>query len=108
MDVGIFIVAVFCAVEDRLEGEQPLRQRGPKPKLSDSEVLTIEITGEFLGIDTDRGLYTYFRRNYGEWFPALKEIHRTTFCRRRQGREEEWNTVLNSVAEAAKREREVK
>ncbi len=63
MDVGTFIVAVFCVVEDRLEGEQPLRRRGPKPKLSDSEVLTIEIAGEFLGIDTDRGLYTYFRRN---------------------------------------------
>jgi hypothetical protein len=34
-----------------------------------------------LGIDTDRGLYRYFRQNYGESFPALKEIHRTTFCR---------------------------
>jgi hypothetical protein len=52
VDVGTFIVAVFCAVEDRLGGEQPLRWRGPKPKLSDSEVLTIEIAGEFLGIDT--------------------------------------------------------
>ncbi len=57
MDVGTFIVAVFCTVEDWLEGEQPLRQRGPKPKLSDSEALTIEIAGEFLGIDSDRGLH---------------------------------------------------
>lgn len=57
MDVGTFIVTVFCAVEDWLKGEQPLCQRGPKPKLSDSEVLTIEIAGGFLGIDTDRGLY---------------------------------------------------
>ena len=72
MDIGTFIVAVFCTVEDWLEGEQPLRQRGPKPKLSDSEVLTIEIAGEFLGIDTDRGLYAYFRQNYGEWFPVLR------------------------------------
>ncbi len=78
---GTFIVAVFCAVEDWLEGQQPLRQRGPKPRLSDSEVLTVEIVGEFLGIDTDPGLYTYFRRNYREWFPALKQIHRTIFCR---------------------------
>ena len=50
-------------------------------KLSDSEVLTIEVVGEFLGIDTDQGLYTYFRRNYPEWFPALNTVHRTTFCR---------------------------
>ena len=67
MDVGTFIIAVFCAVEDWLEGEQPPRQLRPKPKLSNSEVLIIEIAGEFLGIDTDRGLYTYFRRNYREW-----------------------------------------
>jgi hypothetical protein len=34
-----------------------------------------------LGIDTDQGLYTYFRRNYQQWFPALNKVHRTTFCR---------------------------
>jgi hypothetical protein len=44
-------------------------------------VLTIEIVGEFLGIDAEKGLYTYFRRHYGEWFPALKRVHRTTFTR---------------------------
>ncbi len=41
MEVGTFIDAIFCAVEDWLEGEQPLRRRGPKPKLWDSEVLAI-------------------------------------------------------------------
>jgi hypothetical protein len=51
------------------------------PKLSDSEVLTIEVVGEFLGIDTDKGLHAYFRRHYEGWFQALKEIHRSTFCR---------------------------
>jgi hypothetical protein len=34
-----------------------------------------------LGIDTDEGLYEHFRRHYGEWFPALREVHRTTFLR---------------------------
>ena len=55
MDVGTFIVAVFCAVEDWLEGEQPLCRRGPEPKLSDSEVLTIEIAG-FLQIKLAHGV----------------------------------------------------
>jgi hypothetical protein len=41
MDVGTFTIAVFCAVEDRLEGSQPLRQRGPNPKLSDSVELEL-------------------------------------------------------------------
>ena len=59
-----------------------IRQRGPKPKLSDSEVLTIEVVGEFLNIDTDQGLYTYFQHNYREWFPALNTIHRITHARK--------------------------
>jgi hypothetical protein len=58
-----------------------LRQRGPAPKLSDSEVLTIEMVGEYLSIDTEKGLYVYFRNHYAEWFPALREVHRTTFTR---------------------------
>jgi hypothetical protein len=58
---------------------EKLRGRGPEPTLSDSEVLTMEIVGEFLGIDDENGLYAYFRRHYAEWFPALREVHRTTF-----------------------------
>jgi hypothetical protein len=81
MDLSTFIVAVFCLVDDRLEEWGPLRQRGPAPKLSDSEVLTMEIIGEFLGLDTDKGIYLFFRRHYREWFPALGEVHRTTFTR---------------------------
>ena len=39
------------------------------------------MVGEFLGIDTEEDLYTYFRRHYGQWFPALRRVHRTTFTR---------------------------
>jgi len=78
VDLSTFIVAVFCLVDDRLQGCR-IRQRGPDPKLYDSEVLTVEIVGEFLGIDTDKGIYLFFKRHYGEWFPALGEVHRTTF-----------------------------
>jgi hypothetical protein len=31
------------------------------PTLSDSEVVTMEIVGEVLQIDEDKGLYNYFR-----------------------------------------------
>lgn len=78
MDLSTFIVAVFCLIDDQLQ-ERRIRSRGPTPKLSDSEVLTIEIIGEFLGLDTDKGIYLFFRRHYQEWFPALGEVHRTTF-----------------------------
>lgn len=80
MDLNTFVVSVFCLIDDWLEGQR-IRQRGPKPTLADSEVLTMEVVGEFLGIDTDEGVYAYFRRHYSEWFPTLKETHRTTFCR---------------------------
>ncbi len=80
MDLSTFIVAVFCLIDDRLKGRR-IRQRGPAPKLSDAEVLTIEIVGEFLGLDTDKGIHLFFRRHYAEWFPTLREVHRTTFAR---------------------------
>ena len=44
-------------------------------------MLTIEIVGEFLGIDTDKDIYLFFKRHYTDWFPALGAVHRTTFCR---------------------------
>lgn len=81
MDLNTLIITVFCLVDDWLHEQQPPRRRGPAPKLSDSEVLTIEIVGEFLGIDAEKDLYAYFRRHYGEWFPVLKRVHRTTFTR---------------------------
>jgi hypothetical protein len=31
--------------------------------------------------DTDKGIYLFFRRHYGEWFLTLSEVHRTTFAR---------------------------
>jgi hypothetical protein len=80
VNLSTFIVTDFCLMDDWLEGRK-LRQRDPAPKLSDSEVLTMEIVGEYLSIDTDKGLYAYFRNHYAEWFPALREIHRTTFSR---------------------------
>lgn len=59
MPLEDFIITVFCWVEDHLEtvlGNRRLRQRGFAPKLADSEVITLEIVGEFLGLDTDVGL----------------------------------------------------
>jgi hypothetical protein len=59
MDATTLLVTVYCLVDEWLAGRR-LRQRGPTPILADSEVLTIECVGEFLGIDTDKGLYEHF------------------------------------------------
>ncbi len=74
MPIEDFIIHVFCSVEQSYKevvGDIRLRRRGFEPKLSDSEVITMEIVGEFLGIDTDKGIWKYFRTHWQEWFPQL-------------------------------------
>ena len=81
MDLSTFIITVFCLIDDQLEDLGRLRERGPAPTLCDSEVLTIELVGEFLGLDEDTELFAYFRRHYAHFFPNLRQVHRTTFTR---------------------------
>jgi hypothetical protein len=53
MDLDDCIIAVFCVVDEvlsRATNGQRLRQRGPLPTLTDSEVLTMEVVGEYLGL----------------------------------------------------------
>jgi hypothetical protein len=80
MDITTFMIAVYCEIDDFLAGKR-LRQRGPQPSLRDSEVLTIEVVGEFLGLDTESSIFTHFCRYYSDWFPGLRRITRTTFTR---------------------------
>jgi hypothetical protein len=77
------IIAVFCTVDDALARIVPgrLRRRGPRPVLTDAEVLSVELVGEYLGLDRDTELFAYFRRHYSHFFPALAGLHRTTFVR---------------------------
>src|SRR5215210_1094131 len=82
MDLETLIIVVFCIADDfvrELCRGRRLRQRGPAPVLADSEVLTIEIAGEFLGLDSDRGLHAYFRRRFGHPFPGPPPGHPPTF-----------------------------
>jgi Transposase DDE domain len=84
VDLDEFIVAIYCLVDEamaELLGGRRLRSRGPAPLLDDREVVTIEVVGEFLGLDTDKGIFEFFGRHYAGWFPALGVVHRTTFCR---------------------------
>jgi hypothetical protein len=80
MDATTLLITVSCLIEEWLAGRR-LRQRGPNPILSDSQVLTIECVGELWGIDTDKGRYEHLCRSWGDWFPALGRVHRTTFTR---------------------------
>jgi hypothetical protein len=73
MSVEDFIIYVYCCVEDicRLIVNRPLRSRGFMPKLSDAEVITMELVGEFMGKDQDKSIWRYFRNHWHNWFPNL-------------------------------------
>ena len=50
-----YITEVYCFIDDMMkECWKNIRKRGPGPKLSDAEVITMEIAGESLGMDCDK------------------------------------------------------
>ena len=82
MPIEEFIIAVFCCIDTLVRertATRPFRQRGFAPHLSDSEVFTMEIVGEFVGLDTDKQIWRYFRQHWAAWFPRLGA--RSTFVR---------------------------
>jgi hypothetical protein len=83
MTLDDYMLTVFCLVDDQLTALHldHVRQRGFAPLLHDSEILTIELIGEFLGFDQDAQLFWYFRRHHAVAFPNLARVHRTTFLR---------------------------
>jgi len=85
VDLEDFIVTTFVRIDDLVRAWQAdggsLRTRGPQPTLADSEVLTMEVVGELLGLDCDTALVAYFRRHFAHFFPGIARIHRTTFAR---------------------------
>jgi hypothetical protein len=82
MSIEEFIISVFCLIDDQLESllnGKRLRQRGFTTKLSDSEVITMEIVGEFLGFDQDKAIWLYFKQHWNYFFPKMPD--RANFAR---------------------------
>jgi hypothetical protein len=81
MPLSDFIIFVFCVIDDEMKrlNLNNLRHRGFQPGLADSETITLEIVGEFLGIDTDKGIWKYFKTHWLHFFPEIP--CRTTFVR---------------------------
>ena len=82
MDRDEFIITVYCLVCEHyqvIKNTYPLRRGGFAPALSDEEVLTLEICGEYFKLATDKDLFTYFRTHYAHFFPYLTD--RTLFVR---------------------------
>jgi hypothetical protein len=82
MDRDEFIITVYCLVCEhykRIALLAPIRRGGFAPALSDEEVITMELCGEYFKLTTDKDLYAYFRSHYAHFFPQLTD--RTLFVR---------------------------
>ena len=82
MSTADFIITVFCIIDDELErilNGKKLRQRGRYPILTDSEIITMEIVGEFLGKDCDKLIWEYFKNHWMHFFPRIPD--RSNFVR---------------------------
>jgi DDE family transposase len=82
MDRDEFIITVYCLVCEHyqvIKNAYPLRRGGFAPALSDEEVITMEICGEYFKFSTDKDLFAYFRTHYAPFFPQLAD--RTLFVR---------------------------
>jgi len=80
----LFVIAIYCLIEDELYPQfchqhgRP-RSAGFAPALSDSECLTLEVVGHYLGYGTQKALYEYAQERFGAWFPGLRD--RSAFVR---------------------------
>lgn len=81
MTLEDFIIETYCFVDTFFkETSLPaLRRRGSKPFLTDVEVITIEIVGEYLGYASDKGIWCYFKQHWSHFFPKI--ACRTSFSR---------------------------
>jgi hypothetical protein len=82
MDRDDFIIAVFLVVCDHYQAikeQYRLRRGGFAPALTDEEVITMEICGEYFKLECDKDIFHYFRKHYAHFFPKL--TNRTLFVR---------------------------
>ena len=82
MDRDTFIITVYCLVVEHyavVAALYKLRRGGFQPALTDPEVITMEICGEFFKLHKDRDLFAYFHQHYLHFFPKLND--RTRFVR---------------------------
>lgn len=82
MSIEDLIITIYCRIEEMyqeiVKGIK-LRLRGTPPSLSDGEVLTMLVVGEYLGLGSDKKIWSYFSQHWLEWFPKMS--CRTSFAR---------------------------
>lgn len=79
MDLDTFLTTLYVLVDDWYKAEMQdtvRRQRGPKTHMSDSEVLTVALAGQWrAGVPwrSERGVVRYMQKHGRHWFPTMLE-----------------------------------
>ena len=81
-----FILLVYTMIDDLYQQFVPAsvskRRNADAAKMSDSEIITLSICSELIGIDSENAWYSFVKRNYRHLFPNL--CCRTRFNRTRR------------------------
>lgn len=75
MPLDDYIIATFCLIDDlylKFSQTHKIRKAGYGPLINDSEIITMLIVGEFLGMTDNSKIWLYFKSNYQHYFPDLK------------------------------------
>ena len=83
IDFESLLVIIFVLVDDWYQAEEkPSKTKscGAKPKMSDSEILTLALMMDYLPFPGESQFIGFIKANYGKWFPNLLE--RSQFNRR--------------------------
>lgn len=74
MPLGDYIIHAFCLIDDlyhELFKSCKVRKSGYAPFLADSEILTMLIVGELIGISNNKKIWLHFKSNNLNYFPML-------------------------------------
>lgn len=81
-----FILTAYVIIDDLYLQYVPNfiahRRHVKKAKLSDSEIITIGICGELIGIDSENAWFSFVKRNYRHLFPSIGSRSRFNRTRR--------------------------
>lgn len=107
MDLDTFMTTLYVIVDDWFKAKAmalQLKRSGPSPSMSDAEVLSVALAGEWRkGVpwDSERGVVRYMQKHGRKWFPKM--LNRSSFNQRVRNL---WAVLVQLQADLAQRLRE--
>ena len=95
-----FILVIFVLIDDLYKKVAPdcvkYRPNVDKALLSDSEIITIALCGEIVGVDSENAWFSFVQKNYRQLFPRMCD--RSQFNRTRHRLLQTTNLIFTQLA----------